>query len=85
MLGLISASIELYLELTYEFDTGKMVGRAQLTIKVEVFCFSGLGDDRGRAPVRRLGRAIRASPRRDGAPDGTSPAWSEYCLAFAGA
>ena len=26
VLGLISASIELYLELTYEFDTGKMVG-----------------------------------------------------------
>ena len=28
VLGLISASIELYLELTYDFDTGKMIGRA---------------------------------------------------------
>ncbi|MDQ3987427.1 MAG: hypothetical protein M3280_13135, partial [Actinomycetota bacterium] len=83
VLGLISASIELYLELHYEFDTGKMVGRAQLTIKVEVFVFSasvtitaerrfaGSAGDPTFAEVMVL-------------PDGTSPAWSEYCAAFAG-
>lgn len=83
VLGLISASIELYLELRYEFDTGKMVGRAKLTIKVEVFFFStsvtitaerrfaGSAGDPSFADVMVL-------------PDGTAPAWSRYCLAFAG-
>jgi hypothetical protein len=85
VLGLISASIELYLEMRYEFDTGKMVGRAALTIKVEVLFFSasvtieaerrfaGSNGDPTFADVMGLEA------------DGTSPAWSEYCLAFAGA
>lgn len=85
VMGLISASIELYLELTYDFSTGKMVGRAQLTIKVEVLLFSGTV-------------TIEAERRLAGSngdpnfvdvmglePDGTSPAWSDYCLAFASA
>ena len=41
VLGLISASIELYLALTYEFDTGKMTGRATITVEVKVLVFSG--------------------------------------------
>lgn len=41
VLGLITASIELYLELHYEFESGKAVGRAELTIEIEVFIFSG--------------------------------------------
>ena len=84
VLGLISASIELYLALVYQFDTGKMVGRAKLTIKVEVLFFSasvtieaerrfaGSNGDPSFADVMVL-------------PDGTAPAWSEYCAAFAGA
>jgi hypothetical protein len=84
VLGLISASIELYLELTYDFDTGKMFGRATLTIKVEVLFFS--------ASVTI--EAERQFAGSNGDPnfidvmvedDGTSPAWSQYCLAFAGA
>jgi hypothetical protein len=83
VLGLISASIELYLELHYEFDTGKMIGSAKLTIKVEVFFFStsvtiscerqfaGSKGDPSFADVMVL-------------PNGTSPAWSDYCMAFAG-
>jgi hypothetical protein len=39
VLGIISVSIELYLSLTYEFATGKLVGRATLTISVEVLFF----------------------------------------------
>ena len=82
VLGLISASIELYLELHYEFDTGKMIGSAKLTIKVEVFVFStsvtiscerqfaGSQGDPSFADVMVL-------------PNGTSPAWSDYCTAFA--
>ncbi|MDH5615947.1 MAG: hypothetical protein OEY62_05340, partial [Acidimicrobiia bacterium] len=85
VLGLISASIELYLELLYEFATGKMVGSASLTIKVEVFLFS----------VSVTVRAERRFAGSNGDPnfldvmdieaDGSSPAWSDYCLAFAGA
>ncbi|MCL2045215.1 MAG: glycoside hydrolase [Oscillospiraceae bacterium] len=40
VLGLITASIELYLDLTYEFSTGKCVGKAQLSIKVSIAFFS---------------------------------------------
>lgn len=40
VLGIISISIELYLELTYESATGKTTGRATLTIEVEVLFFS---------------------------------------------
>ena len=85
VLGLISASIELYLELMYDFDTGKMVGRASLTVKVEVLFFS--------ASVTI--EAERQFAGSNGDPnfvdvmgleaDGTSPAWSDYCLAYAGA
>jgi F0F1-type ATP synthase membrane subunit b/b' len=83
VLGLISASIELYLELIYHFETGKMIGRARLTIKVEVLLFS-------------ISVTIEAERRFAGSAgdpsfadvmvleDGTSPAWSEYCFAFAG-
>ena len=40
VLGIISISIELYLELTYESATGKCTGRATLTIEVEILFFS---------------------------------------------
>lgn len=41
VLGLITASLELYLELFYQFESGKCVGKAKLTIEVKVFVFSG--------------------------------------------
>jgi hypothetical protein len=85
VLGLISASIELYLSLTYDFPTGKLVGRAQLTIKVEVLFFSAsvtiecerrfAGSNGDPTFVEVMGVQ----------PDLTSPAWTDYCLAFAGA
>jgi hypothetical protein len=85
VLGLISASIELYLELLYDFASGKMIGSAQLTVKVDVLFFS--------ASVTI--RAERRFAGSNGDPnfvdvmgleaDGSSAAWSEYCLAFAGA
>lgn len=40
VLGLITASLELSLELTYEFSSGKCKGRASLIIEVEVLLFS---------------------------------------------
>lgn len=40
VLGLISASLELYMSLTYESATGKVIGYASLEIEVEVLFFS---------------------------------------------
>ena len=41
VLCIASASLELYLELRYEFSSGKCVGKAKLTIEISVFIFSG--------------------------------------------
>ncbi len=85
VLGLISASIELYLSLEYDFPTGKMIGEASLTIKVEVFIFSGSVTIR----CQRRFAGSNGDPNflevMGMEPDGSSPAWSDYCLAFAGA
>lgn len=85
VLCIASASIELYLELVYQFDTGKLVGRARLTIEVEVFCFSvsvsfeverRLAGSAGDPTfLELLGADETAAAQR----------FSEYCLAFAGA
>lgn len=82
VLGLISASIELYMELVYQFDTGKMVGRARITVEVEVLCFS--------ASVTIEAERQFAGSNGDPSlrevvmePDGTAPAWDDYLLAFA--
>jgi hypothetical protein len=83
VLGLISASIELYMELIYEFDTGKMTGRATITVSVKVLLFSGTVKI---SAERRLAGSNGDPSLKEilGAESGTSPAWSEYCLAFAG-
>lgn len=86
VLGLISASIELYLELTYETSTGKAVGRATLTIEVEVLFFSFsvsitcekkfAGSDGDPTFVEVMGPAPAAPP-------GAVRPWDTYCRAFA--
>jgi hypothetical protein len=40
ILGIIHASVEFDLSLTYQFDTGKMWGTASLSIEISVFMFS---------------------------------------------
>jgi hypothetical protein len=83
VLGLISASITLELSLTYEFATGKLVGRASIEIEVEVFFFSfsvtvscerRLAGSNGDPTFEQVMGLL---------PDGTSPAWQTYCAAFA--
>lgn len=86
VLGLISASITLELSLIYEFDSGKMVGRASLEIEVEVFLLSfsvtvtcekrlaGANGDPTFAEVMGVTKD-----------DATAPAWTQYCAAFAAA
>ena len=62
VLGIISASIELYLELKYVFDTGKMHGLARSDDRDRRLHLLRLGDDRVRAAVRRLEGRPDASP-----------------------
>ena len=83
VLGLISASIELYLKLEYDLDTGKMVGQAVITVQIDVFVFSGSVE----ISCERRFAGSNGDPTlgevMDVKPDGTSVPWSEYCLAFA--
>ncbi|MDQ2783311.1 hypothetical protein [Lapillicoccus sp.] len=83
VLGLISASITLELSLTYQFDTGKLIGRASLVIEVEVLFFSAsveVSCERRLAGSKGDPTMIQIMPP---APDGTNADWTEYCDAFA--
>ncbi|NWG75531.1 MAG: hypothetical protein HXY24_13140, partial [Rubrivivax sp.] len=87
VLGLISASIELYLELRYEFSSGKCVGKATLTIEVEIFMFSisvsitcerKFAGSNGDPSFKEL-----MEPYLDPVSNLTVNPWEEYCAAFA--
>jgi hypothetical protein len=88
VLGLISASLELYLELRYEFPTGKCVGRASLTIEVDVFLFSFAvtvecerkfaGSNGDPTFAQLMGPSGQGPIDED-----TLYPWREYCEAFA--
>lgn len=83
VLGLISACIELYLELSYEPPSGKAVGRATLTVEidilflsmsVEISCEKKLkGSNQDPSFEKVLGTATPEGDR----------AWDAYCAAFA--
>ncbi len=83
VLGLISASIELALELLYEFDTGKMVGRATITIEVEVFMFSTSVSVSAERRFAGANGDPTFAELMEVAADGSAPRWDEYCDAFA--
>jgi hypothetical protein len=95
VLGLISASITLELSLTYDFGSGKMIGRASITIEIEIFFFSfsvsvscerrlaGSNNDPTFAEFLGITGDATIVPN-PGAPDGGVPAWTDYCAAFAG-
>ncbi|MDB5035134.1 MAG: hypothetical protein JWQ98_2375 [Chlorobi bacterium] len=86
VLGLISASLELELSLTYEFSSGKCVGKAVLTIEVHVLFFSVSVDiecerkfsgSKGDPSFEQL-----MGPYTDAGGTSVEP-WLEYCHAFA--
>jgi len=84
VLGLISASIELSLELEYEPPTGKMTGRATLTIEVEVFMFSfSVSVSVERQFAGSNGDPTFAEIMAVSESDGSSERWDLYCDAFA--
>src|SRR6266498_1067473 len=88
VLGLISASIELYMDLTYIFDEGKCIGHASLTIEVHVLLFSasvsiscerkfaGSSGDPSFAALMGPEEGVVLTPQ-------TQYAWRDYCEAFA--
>ena len=97
VLGIITASLELYLELRYEFETGKAVGLAQLTIEISVFIFSGsvtitcerkFAGSNGDPTFRQL-MGLSTDPTLPLADEllaidaDTAYAWRDYCEAFA--
>ncbi len=95
VLGLISASLELYLALAYEFESGKCAGKAQLTIEVEVFMFStsvtiscerkfaGANGDPSFRDLMGVNAALALSEELATIDDHTVYPWREYCEAFA--
>jgi len=88
-LGIVTVSIELYLEMSYEFPTKKCVGRAQLSISIELFLFettitiscekkfAGSGDD----PT--FAQAMAPYQLDPSDPSSLIDPWEEYCVAFA--
>ena len=83
VLGLVSASLELYLELKYDTKSGKMTGRATITLTISVM---GLSKSVQVSAERSFAGSNGDPSFREvmGAETGTSPAWTSYCLAFAG-
>lgn len=83
VLGLISACIELYLGLAYEFESGKCAGKATITVEVSVAFFStsvsiscerkfaGSNGDPSFAQLMGPGSDFAVEP------------WTKYCEAFA--
>ncbi len=95
VLGLISCSLELYLELRYEFESGKCVGKAQLTIEIEIFMFStsvtvtcerkfaGANGDPTFRDLMGVNAALPIPDELDLIDVDTDYAWREYVEAFA--
>ncbi|WP_139057918.1 hypothetical protein [Tsukamurella pseudospumae] len=82
VLGLISASIELYLELSYDFHTGKLVGYARITVQVSVAFFSqSVSIECRRQFAGSNGDPTLAEQVLEA--DRSAPAWDEYWNAFA--
>ncbi|HKX41758.1 MAG TPA: hypothetical protein VJO99_11405 [Burkholderiaceae bacterium] len=95
VLCIISASLELYLELKYEFDTGKCSGKAELTIEVSIFMFSisvtvtcerkfaGSNGDPSFREIMGSQPALSLPDELNTIDDLTTYAWREYVEAFA--
>lgn len=95
VLGLISASLELYLALAYGSESGKCAGIARLTIEVEVFMFStsvtitcerkfaGSNGDPGFRDLMGADPARALDKELQFINPATLYPWREYCEAFA--
>lgn len=83
VLGLISASITLELSLTYEFASGKMVGRASVVVEVSVLFFSASVEISVERRLAGSNQDPTFAQIMDVSDTGASDAWDRYCRAFA--
>ncbi|WKG05511.1 hypothetical protein [Mycolicibacterium sp. HK-90] len=81
VLGVVSAGLELYMELKYDTLTGKLTGRARVTLHVSI---GGIEKSVSVEASRSFAGSKGDPPFRKvmGAESGVSPYWSTYCLAF---
>lgn len=91
VLGIVSISIELYLGLSYEIESGKAIGRASLTVEIELCLFSTsvqiacerkLAGSSGDPPLADLLSPYDDPDDRNDPPRKIDP-WADYCTAYA--
>jgi hypothetical protein len=82
-LGIVSVSIELYLEMRYESASGKCTGTATLSIEIEVALFSTTIEISATKKFAGSGPDPTLAELLDVQPDATSEHWNAYCEAFA--
>lgn len=82
-LGIVTVTLEMYLEMRYESASGKCVGTATISLEVEIAMFSVTVS----VSVSKKFAGGNADPTLaellDVASDATSPDWNTYCAAFA--
>lgn len=86
VLGLITASIEIYLELTYETASQKAVGRASISVEVSVCMLSfsvSIEVEKKFAGSAGDPTFEQVMGRYPGSPTTTPAPWNDYCDAFA--
>ena len=84
VLSLISASIELYMALTYAFQTGKVIGEASITVSVEVLFFSTSVSIHARREFAGAnGDPTAREMLFDKKKGDVDPSWNAYWAAFA--
>lgn len=82
-LGIVSVSIELYLEMRYESASGKCTGTATLSIEIDVALFSTTIEISCTKKFAGSGADPTLAELMDVQPDATSEHWNAYCRAFA--
>jgi hypothetical protein len=82
-LGLVSVSIELYLEMRYESASHKCVGTATISLEIEVAMFSTTISISCTKKFAGGNGDPTLAELLDVAPDATSADWNAYCGAFA--
>ncbi len=86
-LGIVSVSIELYLEMRYESGppggSGKCVGTATISVEVDVALFEVTVEITCTKKFAGSGADPTFAELMDVAPDATSADWDTYCRAFA--
>ena len=82
-LGLVSVSIELYLEMRYESASGKCVGTATISLEIDVAMFSTTISISCTKKFAGANGDPTLAELLDVALDATSADWNAYCDAFA--